>query len=259
MTSKNDWNPIKHAIIAGGGKFGLNIAWFFLKRGYKILIVDPRENPVVASIISTQVTLEHLLDGVGFINNDAIHVIAAVEDIFPRVFDLGLHFEWLAPAAPVNVMAKITMNMLQDSWDIRVDNSNLRQIASCIEKRDEYWTGVFPETGLLVMSKAFPGEQCPSTCMGQQSTCAHDRPIATELLHSRVIGCIERLLPKAASVILESRQLGPGIGAIKWKDLVCSWNLLKRLNQAPLAEIKLIAGSSCNCHGVITAFTVSQT
>ncbi|MBU0988111.1 MAG: potassium transporter, partial [Proteobacteria bacterium] len=90
---------------------------------------------------------------------------------------------------------------------------------------------------------------CPADCPAPAEICTHtQKPRSAKL--NRVLQAIQ--YDDYASVVVTSRQLGPGVGGYTPQDL------FRALNAVIAAKNRILLSTACRCHGVMHAFRISE-
>ncbi|MHA1680003.1 MAG: hypothetical protein ACTSUE_03280 [Promethearchaeota archaeon] len=246
---------LSRVLIAGGGKFGTQIMNYFLKEGYTPVLVDPTIHT------NNALSFERVVDKKGFLSDmedilgrttRPIQVLCNIEDLFPDIYFLDFGCAYLAPAAPVNVIGKITRKSDPAGYKFKVSTRHLYEVATCLKCKDDYDVDVNDENGICIASYAPPGKICPKKCPGNLDYCSHRGPTTREPLHKLLNKCLIESASGSVNLVFESKQLDRGVGAIEWNDVL---EIRKRINHSTIHEgMMVFSGSACNCHGVINGF-----
>ncbi|MHA1734696.1 MAG: hypothetical protein ACTSU5_22390 [Promethearchaeota archaeon] len=260
----------EYVLVAGGGKFGIQAGTYFESRGVVPVYLD-RDRQCEASGKAT--ILGSLsaggqrqpvdwgdLDGPSLILDDAGSFLA----------ELGLSLDpaptHLVPAVPVNLMATAFKEVASGSGlETPPGCAHLPGLLSCVEQAGPYWTDCNEANGIALLSFAPPGKTCPPNCPGSLDFCPHRGKTEREPLYATIRACAPTptgLGPNPVKTfVFESEQLAPGVGGIRWDDVVhfLEWcrEWCRALSTHALGDVlggfggAVLVGTACNCHGVV--------
>ncbi|MDI9633019.1 MAG: hypothetical protein QFX32_03055 [Methanolinea sp.] len=199
----------------GGGRYGVKAARFLEAEGTQYILVDVDPRCPAATLVTSRGNFAHFICGGLDEAYDAF-----VECKPRRIF----------PAAPVHVAA----GMVSAALGFRESAPALFPVLSHVPPGLVVGT----KRGSLFLSRNRSG-RCLADCP-EPDAC----PVTRDSRQIPVHALLREILPGAH--ILESRQVTPGLGAIMGEDL-------DRL----LAEVgdrdRVVIGTACRCHGVVTA------
>jgi len=208
--------------IIGGGKFGLH-ALQLLSINPKIetiLIVDP-----VAPGFISSVELGHKIN---FIQMDGITFLK--ENLNQSSFP-----DWIIPAVPLHLAARWCQAILGSKT---VSSIELPQnIDSALPNPMRGANG-----DIYVSHADF---FCPINCNEPDLLCTVTRKPRKKDMHALLA---ELSVPGFDSIVIQSRQLGPGIGGYRPVTL---FELLERVKAV---KGGFMVSTACRCHGVVTGF-----
>ena len=204
--------------ILGSGRFGVKAACRLAKKHDPagITLVDPSAEALDRADVPGLVKIQE--EGVSFL---AAH-------LYP-----GTSPDWIVPALPVH---------LAWEWAVRrLGADRLERMALPRELLSGLPNAMAGETGDLYVSHA--DFLCPANCSEPDAFCTHTGKPRKEdmfrLLDRR--GC-----PDLPALVIQSRQLGPGLGGYRPKTL---FQFLDRLEQI---QGPCFTATACRCHGVVT-------
>ncbi len=231
----------KLVFVMGGGKFGTNALRYLKAKGAKVLVVDVKPDCMAKSEVNVQAAelgvSDSLVDGqAAFIVGDAVGLLGALLET--KMPDL------VVTAIPGNAVAKVV-----ESWLAKLGyklEPYLEVVPKVLENIPKSLVSVVDEdSGIIVVSYMPSHMRCRENCMPPKDFCASTgRPKLTSM---------DRLLEFSiynltdTSVILTSRQLTGGLGAIDGKAL---HSLLKQLENTR-KPYTLAIGTACDCHGIL--------
>ncbi len=141
--------------------------------------------------------------------------------------------DWIIPALPVHLAAEWCL--------LRLGSERIRRLDLPCEVDPLLPNPMRGAGGDIYVSHAT--FKCPSDC-------AEPRHICTVTQEPRKRNMFEHLgdvrLPGFRSLVIRSRQLGPGIGGYRPRQL---FDLLKQVKHA---ETSVLLSTACRCHGVVT-------
>lgn len=92
---------------------------------------------------------------------------------------------------------------------------------------------------------------CPENCAEPDKLCSYTQQLRPPPLYNLLRAIDDR---DFTPLIVRSRQFASGVGGFYPEDL---WNLLTRARLYP--GVPLLVGTACKCHGVVDAFSYSDT
>ncbi len=214
-------------IIIGGGKYGCNAVEFLRKQRNDFVVVDLDPNCQAVKRFKLQ-SAQHIdTQGEYFLHGDLSLAITLIDKLNP---------EYVFPTAPVHIaadMAKIKFELTP--WTEAISNilQKLPQVVVLLSGK-----------GKLILSFN-RDHDCLDNC-SMPETCPSSRIKKP---------CTMTKLMKFASpdaFILLSHSMAPGMGALKGTELQEFFNWAK-------TKDKFVVGTSCDCHGVFSAFKKANT
>lgn len=207
----------KSALIVGGGVYGAACTRFLLGEGWRCTVVDEDPLCLAARAILTEGT-----DGeVSFVQGGVARALTLFTSDAPDV---------LVPTVPFHLLAAfVTWSCGHLPWtEGAASAASALPPALLVSSSEGTLTLSYNRDGTCLPACPAP-PRCPAT--GEHRL----RP-----LHALLAG----ILPDAQ--ILESVQLGPGVGGLRGGDVAA---VLARARE----EETLVVGTACRCHGVVTA------
>ena len=246
-------------IIAGGGKFGNKALEFAKKKNYNTILID--ENP--HCFVSQQVdkkfeTIEDLLSELKDKNPKGAYFLVEEISIINELIS-EFNPEYVIPVVPIHLLALIIMNVLSLQGVNIVPNQTLAK-SFMKNANPELLLGTNSEQAVVYLSYAKLDEICPENCAGPVIYCPNfkrEKPVTItqylkEYYNATDIVKIEHDEPVNIIVIVESQQLGAGLGGLKGTDIDSG---LKQFNDSIIKkQFNLIVATTCNCHGVINFY-----
>ncbi|MFO7962394.1 MAG: NAD-binding protein [Desulfobacterales bacterium] len=211
--------------IIGGGKFGRRAADAFHRKNAGPSITVFETNPEKIR------TLENR--GIRAVCTDGIAFLAAkmTKDYRP---------DWIIPAVPVHVAFQWIRCKLSEVYDIV-------PVAVPEIIRSRLPNPIDGNPGELYVSIA--DFICPDNCPAPENVCTITRKPRPFDVYSR----IEMLkTPELTPVVIQSRQLGPGVGGYTPGALFDALESVGRLDTG------ILLATACRCHGVIQAFKTKK-
>lgn len=209
-------------IIIGGGKYGCNAIDFLKKQGRDYVIVDTDSNCQAIQRYKLEIQNDFGNKREQFLHGDLSTVVTLIDKLNP---------EYVFPTAPVHIaadMAKIKFNLTL--WTEAISDMLPRLPPEVV---------LPSEKGKLILS------------FNRDHNCI-DNCVMPEICPSSGIKkpCTMTKLMKYANptaFILISHSMCPGMGALKGIEL-------KEFFKWAEAKEKFVIGTSCDCHGVFSAF-----
>lgn len=241
--------------IIGAGKFGQHALKGLMKKSdaTHFVVVDPQELDISLAIYETT---PHTLE---YIPEDGIRFLT--ENLKP---DAANTPSWIIPALPRHLAALWCQSVLTPG--------RLSSIEIPVEIDPMLPNPMRGKSGDLYVSHA--DFLCPSNCNEPDDYCTVTRkPRKPDMF--RILGTLA--LTGFRSIVIQSHQLGPGIGGYRPAAL---FQLLDQIKNHALADTtisesfdmsladnsfkiktgegQLLVSTACRCHGVITGFTQRQ-
>jgi hypothetical protein len=215
--------PKNAVFILGAGRFGGRAAEILSScQGSEIFLID-KDSESLSKRMDLPVSRIQM-DAVEFLS-DRFSSLQAANLIVPSI-PVHLAFEWLIRYSSGEIaregIPREIENQLPNSW--------------------------FGSEGSLLVSYA--DFLCPDDCPEPADHCTVTGKKRETPLFRRLR---EIHAPDHQIHIIRSRQLAPGVGGYMVRDLV---DLLEKLGRH--SEEKWLMGTACRCHGIITAFRISQ-
>ena len=213
-------------LVFGGGKYGVEAVEYLFSRNRSFVVVDIDSKCLVARNYKLQriplKNVEKLTGGEGyFVEGGVYEALKIIEELNP---------EHVFPTAPIHLSAAL----IQEKFKLTPWFEGIDTVLPGLPTKVIVSIG----RGSVVVTYNRDYE-CQPNCS------APDRcPVTGILKPAPMYRMLEFAAPKG--FILQSHQLKPGIGALKRNelDLLFKWAYGKK---------KLIVGTACRCHGVITA------
>jgi hypothetical protein len=215
-------------LVFGGGKYGVEAVEYLLSRNRSFLVIDidskclVKMNYDLERLSLRDIERLALIDeGRYFLEGGVFEALKAIEELKP---------EHVFPTAPIHLSAAL----LEEKFKLNPWFEGVDSILSGLPSKVIVGAG----KGSVVVSYNRDRE-CKQNCN------APDRcPVTGLLKPAPMYKMLEFAAP--SGFIIESHQLKPGIGALKGAelDLLFKWAYGKE---------KMIVGTACRCHGVITA------
>ena len=209
-------------IIIGGGKYGCKAVEFLRQHRKDFVVVDPDSNCQAVEKFKLKTSKNIDTQGEYFLNGDLSLAIMQIEKLNP---------EYVFPTAPVHIaadMAKIKFELTPWTEAISKILQKLPQVVVLLSGKGKLVLS-FNRDHDCVDNCAMP-ETCPSS--GTKKPCT-----MTKLMK----------FASPEAFILLSHSMAPGMGALKGNELQEFFNWAK-------TKDKFVVGTSCDCHGVFSAF-----
>jgi len=209
-------------IIVGGGKYGCWAAEFLRERRRGFAVVDVNSDCLAVRRIGLKITNAVDGDGEHFVQGGLETVLDLIE---------GLEPEFVFPTAPVHIAADLAKEKFGlKPWPEGINPVLLKLPPSVV---------LLAGKGRLIASfnrdhecidKCSMPKVCPSS--GIRKPCT-----MTELMR----------FASPEAFILVSHSMAPGMGALKGNELADFFNWVK-------TKKEFVVSTTCDCHGVISAF-----
>jgi len=214
-------------IIIGGGKYGCNAVELLRKNRKDFVVIDSNPNCQAVKRFPLKDCVRFDEPGGYFIHGDLSTVIDLIDKLNP---------EYVFPTAPVHIAA--------DMAQLKFQLTPWREVINTILPRLPHSIVLLAGKGKIVLSfnrdhdcvdNCSMPETCPSSGIKKPCTMTKMMQYAS---------------PDA--FILLSHSMAPGMGAIKGSELQEFFNWAK-------TKDKFVVGTSCDCHGVFSAFKKAKT
>lgn len=209
-------------IVIGGGKYGCHAVEYLRQQGKFFVVVDT--DPKCQAVMRFKLTPFTGVDksGENFLHGDLASVVDLIDKLNP---------EYVFPTAPVHIaadMAKIKFQLT--TWPVAIGDilHKLPQSVVLLSGKGKLILS-FNRDHDCVDNCAMP-EVCPSS--GTKKPCT-----MTKLMK---FACPD-------AFILLSHSMAPGMGALKGVELKEFFNWANAMDN-------FVVGTSCDCHGVFSAF-----
>ncbi|MFX1465757.1 MAG: hypothetical protein ACFFA5_04730 [Promethearchaeota archaeon] len=228
-------------LVIGGGKVGYNALTFCKKNNFSVIIVDSNPHCKVRSEVDL-IEINHDFDNIKevqagqsilFVINESLNELPSLIQEFK--------FEYIIPAIPVHVMAKLTYVYLNQK-NIEVKPSP--DLIHLIKRRvSPNLIHSYDEKEAIIVASFMPLDQkCSPNC------CEFMECPVTGIQKSKPLhGIFNDACKGFPAKILVSEQLEPNLGGIPGHSTKELFNFLDLLNE------KMIIGTACVCHGIINA------
>ena len=213
------------SLVVGGGKYGGEAVEYLLNLKKNFIVVDESEECYVAKNYDLErISIDKLQIGKAknyFLKGSVKEVLKIVESFKP---------EYVFTTAPLHIAAAI----VKEKYGLKEWNEGVNYVLAGIPFKIVVSAG----RGTVVVSYNRDGV-CKPKC---------NAPDTCPVTKIRKPCAMYELLRFAApnGMILESHQLKPGLGALKGEEIL---ELIKNC----MGKDKVIVGTACKCHGVITA------
>jgi hypothetical protein len=209
-------------LILGAGKFGrLALARLSAQdRTPRFAVVD--HNPAA------------LATGLPEANAHLAKIRAEVADFLQDHFTDYASWDWLIPMVPVHVAAiTLKQRLVGAGWEFMDVPQALADLAPVAIRGPQ---------GELYLSRA--AHLCPDDCPEPPDFCPVTGESRTPALHEMLAAMV---LPGFEVLVLASRQLAPGVGGYRPREL------LDLIATASQSRSNLVIATACRCHGVVHA------
>ena len=209
-------------IIVGGGKYGCHAVEFLRKQSRSFLVVDTNPDCLAVQRFGLKNFSGLGSEGEYFVHGDLQRVLALIDELNP---------EYVFPTAPVHIAA--------DMAQVKFKLTPWAEAINCILPGLPQTVILHAGMGKIILSfnrdnhcaeKCSMPETCPTSKIRKPCT-------MTKLME---FACPE-------SFILISHSMSPGMGALKGNELQEFFNWAKNKKE-------FVVGTSCDCHGVFSAF-----
>ncbi len=214
-------------IIIGGGKYGCTAVEFLRKNRKDFVVIDSDPNCQAVKRFPLKEGVRFDEPGGYFIHGDLSTVIDLIDKLNP---------EYVFPTAPVHIAA--------DMAQLKFQLTPWREVINTILPRLPHSVVLLAGKGKIVLSfnrdhdcvdNCSMPETCPSS--GIKKPCT-----MTKMMQ----------YARPDAFILLSHSIAPGMGAIKGSELQEFFKWAK-------TKDKFVVGTSCDCHGVFSAFKKAKT
>lgn len=210
-------------IIIGGGRFGTRASEILARRpNLSISLVDKEE-----------IHLDGVAVSIKQIRRDGIRYLV---DKYPECAPDTI----IVPALPVHLAASWLLQMPLNGVSLNV----VEMPSDALKFLPHYWPGDF---GTLLISHA--DFLCPDDCPEPEDGCTVTGELRTPLYEILRGLAVEGF----RNHVIQSHQLAPGLGGYRISDLT---DLMGDVSNHGTS--KWLVGTSCRCHGVLTAIGASS-
>ncbi len=211
--------------IIGGGKFGIKSAEAAIKKypGADITVID--KNSEVCRRVSSLSFNSECMEGIKYLGDNL------KRDGFP---------DWIIPVIPVHVAYEWIRIQLSGEYSVvpvDIPEELAADLPNPLRGKD----------GALYIS--FADFICPDNCPEPAKICTYTGKPRLGILHEKLASIHYNGF---CSVVVQSRQLSPGVGGYSPEDLY------KALEKIKHADTPCLLSTACRCHGVMHAFKLIQ-
>ncbi len=253
-------------IIAGGGIFGKKALDYGIKNEYKTILIDNNPSCFCADYATQK-----------FDNLDLFYLkVEKIEpgQIFLLIHDISIIYElivkfqpeYVIPVIPIHLSAQIIEEFMREKTQINLTSDKESTIIFVNSVSEDLLLTHNSEKGVAYLSYAKIDEMCPDNCYGPENFCPtfkREKPITiTKYLKNfylvdniiKIDNDDENEILKL-KIIIESKQLMPGLGGINGNDIKHIFRILQSsLDLFLNKNYNLIIATTCNCHGVINFY-----
>lgn len=211
--------------IIGGGRFGRQAAQKLLQSRPTMDITVIEQDVTVCKRLLKQPFNSICTDGIGYLSEN----LQASDDP-----------DWIIPAIPVHVAYEWIRQKLSGRYffqPLAVPEEVAGILPNMVSGAD----------GECYISNA--DFICPDDCREPSETCTHTGKPRPRILHS-FLKAIRH--DNFGSIVITSRQLGPGIGGY------APAALFQALDEVVVSKPRILLSTACRCHGVMHAFNISR-
>ncbi|MCX8151086.1 MAG: NAD-binding protein [Candidatus Bathyarchaeota archaeon] len=209
-------------IIIGGGKYGCKAVELLRKNHEDFVVIDTDPNCQAVKRFNLKSSVNFDERGEYFLHGDLSTVVELVEKLKP---------EYIFPTAPVHIAA--------DMAQIKFQLVPWREAINTILPRLPHSVILIAGKGKIILSFNRDHE-CVDNC-SMPETC----PSSGIKKPCTMTKLMQYASPEA--FILLSHSMAPGMGALKGAELQSFFSWAK-------TKDKFVVGTSCDCHGVFSAF-----
>lgn len=239
-------------LVFGGGKFGVKILENF-QASHQVIVVDETSNCQASKEIQDHFQANKLHDIFKRIHTSPEPIF--IEGNIETVISLWQKIQpaYLIPVVPIHVMHFFLKKYLKQY--VKEIDINEAQVPPILSKPKELY--IFQaDPSNVYLSYADKDQICPDNCMGPADYCPfHKKPKPIT-----VTDFCKESFPSSFHFNFESAQLAPGIGGLPNQLIFTQTERLMEscstLHEA--TELTLLISTTCNCHGVISAFSVKK-
>ncbi|MHA1377199.1 MAG: NAD(P)-dependent oxidoreductase [Candidatus Helarchaeota archaeon] len=231
-------------LIVGGGKAGERAFRYGKKKRAKIIVIDTDPSCVIRNYI------DYYLEP----NN-----ISEVSDLSTTTESILIHgglgnscslldkfeFKLIFPCVPQHLAAKLAISYLK-KFGIREspDSATLTNILKKIPK--DLIFNQDKEKAIAVLSYMPKRLNCIENCTAPKKC-----PVTGIEKEITLFELLKKIIQGDNGIVLESKQIRPGLGAIEGKDFKKMFKFIKN-------KRKFIVATASRCHGIVNAFTTNK-
>lgn len=212
--------------ILGGGKFGLKAAQAAIKKypGADITIIDKKNDACrrISNLSFNSVCMEGIKYLADNLDTDGVP-------------------DWIIPVIPVHVAYEwIRIQLFEEYFvePLNIPEELAATLPNPLRGKD----------GALYIS--FADFICPDNCPEPAKICTHTGKPRLGILHEKLAAIHYN---DFCSVVVQSRQLSPGVGGYGPGDLYAALEKIKDAGARPC-----LLSTACRCHGVMHGFRIKK-
>lgn len=209
-------------IIAGGGKYGCEAVEYHRSRKQGFILVDQDAQCLAIKKYSIKKGLNLNHNSESFIQGNMNIVLSLIQE---------LDLDYLFPTAPIHIVAELAkLKFKLKPWYEAIDLILSRIPPSIILKSGRGKLIVSYNRDKDCIEKCNTPKICPSSQKSKPCT-------------------MDKLMRFAypTGIFLVSCQMAPGMGAIRVNEIIAFFNKVEK-------EEKFVVATTCDCHGVFSAF-----
>jgi hypothetical protein len=232
----------KYILIVGGGKAGLRAFKYCKKKKAKILIIDPDRNCILRHHV------EYFLEPNEISKIDSI--VTSSESIFIQggmktSFNLlnKFKFSYIFPTVPLHLSATFVVHYLTKlGKKIYPDKEMFSKILTKIPS--DLIFNIDEEKAIATLSYMPEGLECKKNCSSPMIC-----PVSGIEKSAPLFEIINSIINDLNGIVLESKQMEPGLGAIEGNSIYNLFEFIKNKNQ-------IIIATASRCHGILNTLKV---
>lgn len=246
----------KFVVVVGGERLGVKAVEFAKESKAKVAVIDKNAG-CQASRLATSIVKDGDIDRIQWMNDgeaalfvhDGIDLLLQlIEQSCPDYISSAT--DYISPTIPGHLMGMVVKRWLEKRGSSLKGESHVFGLI-LEELPDSIILDVDREKSRITVSYMPRELKCPIPCPHPEEFCF--------ITKKPKMGPVYRILETATSKTVDvskifiSRQLGPGVGAIRGEEVSDALELFKQLHP----PYNMAVGTASECHGILNAFQIT--
>lgn len=232
----------KYILIVGGGKAGLHAFKYCKKKKAKILIVDPDRNCILRHHIEYFLAPNEISEIDSIVtSSESVLIQGGLKTSFSLLSQFK--FIYIFPTVPLHLAATFVVHYLTKlGKKVYPDKEMFSKIINKIPS--DLILDVDKQKAIMILSYMPEGLECKKNC-SSPIVC----PVSGIEKPAPLFEIINSKISNLNGIVLESKQLEPGLGAIEGNSIYNLFKFIKNKNHITIA-------TASRCHGLLNTFKV---